>query len=249
MSVTTTDFEEVKQLVRDRFTWYMEETKADELIVCLTCPVSNWRNKVLPSYKGNRKGTERPLLLEPIKQFMAEEYKSFRKPTLEADDCLGILSTHPKLISGKKIIISEDKDLKSIPGWLWNPAKDKKPYLITPEEADYWHMLQTLMGDTTDGYTGCPGVGKDTADELLKEPYLLVPYEHILKSGKRKGEVEIRYTKEPTDDVWASIVSLYNYKGFTEEDALTQARVARICRHTDYNFKTQEPIYWTPKKK
>jgi len=246
VSVTTTDFEEVKQLVRDRFTWYMAETKADELIVCLTCPVSNWRNKVLPSYKGNRKGTERPLLLEPIKQFMAEEYKSFRKPTLEADDCLGILSTHPKLISGKKIIISEDKDLKSIPGWLWNPAKDKKPYLITPEVADYWHMLQTLMGDTTDGYKGCPGVGKVTADELLKEPYLLVPYEYEFKRGKRKGEVEIRYNKEPTDDVWKAIVSLYESKGLTEYDAITQARVARICRHTDYDFQLQQPIYWNP---
>lgn len=226
----------------------MEETKANELIVCLTCPDSNWRNQVLPSYKGNRKGIERPLLLEPIKQFMAAEYQSFRKPSLEADDCLGILSTHPKLIAGKKISVSADKDIKTVPGWLWNPDKDKEPYLITQEEADYWHLLQTLMGDTTDGYKGCPGVGFETAHDLLTNPYLLVPYEHELKAGKRKGEIEIRYTKEPTDDLWASIVSLYEYKGLTEKDALTQARVARICRHTDYNFQTQEPIYWTPHK-
>lgn len=247
----TKDIPEIAKDIETLFDHYLEQCNATDLIVCLSDDTNNWRNKVLPSYKQHRaqgKST-RPELLYPLKEYLEKNYPSYRKPTLEADDTMGILSTHPKLISGKKIIVSEDKDMKTIPGWLWNPAKDKKPYLITPEVADYWHMLQTLMGDTTDGYTGCPGVGKDTADELLKEPYLLVPYEHILKSGKRKGEVEIRYTKEPTDDVWASIVSLYNYKGFTEEDALTQARVARICRHTDYNFQTQEPIYWTPKKK
>jgi hypothetical protein len=30
--------------------------------------------------------------------------------------------------------------------------------------------------------------------------------------------------------------------------ALVWARVARIRRHTDYNFKTKEPILWTPPK-
>ncbi len=30
------------------------------------------------------------------------------------------------------------------------------------------------------------------------------------------------------------------------EDALQTARVARILRHTDYNFKTKEPILWQP---
>jgi DNA polymerase-1 len=232
---------------------YLEKTKATDFIICLSDDTKNWRNKVLPSYKQHRKTPDglsnRPEWLYPLKEHLAKTYQSYRKPTLEADDIMGILSTHPKLIPGKKIIVSEDKDMKTIPGWLWNPAKDKKPWLVTPEVADYWHMLQTLMGDTTDGYTGCPGVGRDTADELLKEPYLLVPYEHTLKSGKRKGEVEIRYNKEPTDDVWAAIVSLYNYKGYSEAQAITQARVARICRHTDYDFNKQEPIYWNPVKK
>ncbi len=247
ISTTLSDMEDVKGQVRGCLEEYLRVTKATDLIICLTDPLVNWRNKVLPSYKGNRSDLVRPLLLNPIKDFLAAEYPSYRKPTLEADDIMGILSTHPKLISGKKIIVSEDKDMKCIPGWLWNPAKDKKPWKVSVEEADYWHLLQTLMGDTTDGYKGCPGVGFDTAHELLTNPYLLVPYEHELKAGKRKGEIEIRYTKEPTDDLWASIVSLYEYKGLTEKDALAQARVARICRHTDYNFQKQEPIYWTPK--
>ena len=247
-TITTTDLEEVKQQVKLCLEGYLEVTKATDLIICLT-DSENWRYGVLPSYKGNRKGLVRPLLLNPIKDFLAEEYPSYKKATLEADDAMGILSTHPKLIGGKKIIVSEDKDMKTIPGWLWNPAKDSKPWLVTPEVADYWHLLQTLTGDTTDGYKGCPGVGKETADELLKNPYLLTPYEHELKSGKRKGEVEIRYRKEPTDDLWLAIVSLYEYHGFTEADAIQQARVARICRHTDYNFNEGKVILWNPPSK
>lgn len=231
---------------------YLTRCKADDFIICLSDDSVNWRNKVLPSYKQHRKTPDglsnRPEWLYPLKEHLAKTYPSYRKPTLEADDIMGILSTHPKLVAGRKIIVSEDKDMKTIPGWLWNPRKDPKPRLINQTEADYWHLLQTLMGDTTDGYKGCPGVGFETADELLKEPYLLVPYEYEITRGKRKGEVEIRYTKEPTDDVWAAIVSLYNSKGLTEYDAITQARVARICRHTDYNFQTQEPIYWNPPK-
>ena len=245
-TITTTPLEEVYRQLDACLKGYLEVTKATDLIICLTDDESNWRTKVLPSYKGNRKEAVRPTLLKDLKNYLAETYPSYRKPTLEADDIMGILSTHPKLVSGKKIIVSEDKDMKTIPGWLWNPAKDSEPWLVTPQVANYWHYLQTLIGDTTDGYKGCPGVGKETADELLKKPYLMVPYEHTLKSGKRKGEVEIRHTKEPTDDVWKAIVSLYEYHGLNEQDALVQARVARICRHTDYNFIDGKEVLWNP---
>lgn len=229
---------------------YLEVCKADDFIICLSDDTANWRNKVLPSYKQHRKTPDgisnRPEWLYPLKEHLARTYPSYRKPTMEADDIMGILSTHPKLIAGKKIIVSEDKDMKTIPGWLFNPRKDTKPKLITPQEADRFHLYQTLIGDTTDGYKGCPGVGAETANELLNEPYLLVPYEYEFKRGKRKGESVTRYTKEPTDDVWKAIVSMYESKGLSEYHAVTQARVARICRHTDYDFKKQEPIYWNP---
>jgi hypothetical protein len=35
-------------------------------------------------------------------------------------------------------------------------------------------------------------------------------------------------------------------KGASCVGALAQARVARILRNTDFNFKTKEPILWTP---
>ena len=193
--------------------------KADHAIMCLT-DKENFRYDVLPSYKGNRKGVEKPEMLQELKDYLAERYESFIRPSLEADDVMGILSTHPTLIKGKKIIVSEDKDMKTIHGWLFNPAKDKKARLVTGEQADRYHMLQTLTGDATDGYKGCPQIGPKKAEVILDahEPH----------------------------EWWDAVVRTYEAKGLTEEDALVQARVACICRSVNYDFKTKEVILWSP---
>ena len=210
--------EDVLPLVDDYIGELVKTLKADDFIVCLSCPSSdNWRLPILPSYKSNRLGVVKPELLAPIKDAMRERYQCYERPHLEADDIMGILSTHPRLIPGKKIIVSEDKDLKTIPGWLFNPRKDQKPRRISEEEADYWHLYQTLIGDTTDGYKGCPGVGPKTAEKALHEC-----------------------------PGWETVLNLYAAKGFTEDDALVQARVARICRHSDYDFKNRKVIPWKP---
>lgn len=225
----------------------METLKATKFIVCLSCDSKdNWRKGVLPSYKDNRASVIKPELLSPIKQAMRERYGCYERPTMEADDIMGILSTHPTLISGKKIIVSEDKDMKTIPGWLYNPAKDTKPRLISEDQANHYHIYQALIGDTTDGYKGCPGIGPDTAEQFLSEGLKVEPYEHVFKSGPRKGLSETRYNRVKSESVWATVVSLYEKAGCTEEDALVQARVARICRASDYNFKTKEVILWHP---
>jgi len=107
--------------------------------------------------------------------------------------------------------------------------------------------MQALMGDVTDGYPGCPLIGEEKAAALLENPTRLDPYEHTFIRGNRKGETEIRYKKVPTNCVWEAIVSHFKAKGLTEADALAQAQVARICRNTEYNFKTQEVKPWQPK--
>lgn len=218
---------DLKLVVHDLDKWIdklMKELKADDIIVCLSCPSSEgFRKKVLPSYKENRSGVTKPVLLEPIKEYLTDNYKTLKRDTLEADDVMGILSTHPKLVKGKKIIVSEDKDMKTIPGWLYNPAKDLEPWLVSESEADYWHLYQTLAGDTTDWYKGCPGIGKVKAESLLKA--------------------------SPLENYWKVVVDTFKSKGLTEEDALVQARVARILRASDYNFMKKEVNLWTPQVK
>ena len=130
--------------------------KASNVIICLSCPTKEgFRIKVLPTYKGQRNPSKKPEQLERLKEYLERAYDSYRKPELEADDIMGILSTHPTLVKGKKIIISEDKDMNTIPGYWYNPRKHKgRAKLVGLQEADRFHMLQTLMGDTVDHYTG-----------------------------------------------------------------------------------------------
>ena len=73
-------------------------------------------------------------------------------PQLEADDAMGIYATK---LTGN-IIVSPDKDMKQIPGKLYNL---EDTITITPEEGAKWHLIQTLAGDQTDGYSGVPGIG------------------------------------------------------------------------------------------
>jgi 5'-3' exonuclease len=207
---------------------YAEKLKADDVILALSCPsLECWRCDVLPSYKAHRKNVK-PLLIGAIKDHWRENFKTREKPRLEADDICGILSTHPSLIEGHKIVVSIDKDLKTIPGYLFNPQKDTRERYFPAEEADYWHMYQTLVGDSTDGYKGCPGIGKTKAPNILEWPVISEPHPHCMT------------------EMWSRVVSAFEKKKLTADDALVQARVARICRHTDYDFKTKEVKLWNP---
>jgi DNA polymerase-1 len=127
---------------------------------------------------------------------------------------MGILATCNQIIEGEKVIVSEDKDMMTIPSLLWRQGEMLD---ISEEEADYNHLLQTLKGDTTDGYSGLRGVGEVKAKTILKVP------------------------------VWKSVEDAFIKAGYTKEDALVQARLARILRAEDYNFEFDQPREWSPK--
>jgi DNA polymerase-1 len=216
--VSYTPFEDVCERVDSHIGGLLQTLGADDLIVCQSCPtVEGFRIKLWPQYKAGR--PPKPLYVEPIRAYLAENYKTYAKPQLEADDIQGILSTHPTLIKGKKVIVSVDKDMKTIPGWLFNPTKDKTPKLISEDQADYFWMLQTLTGDQVDHYPGIPGVGEKRGMAILDcQP----------------------------DRYWECVVEAYEDRGLTAADALIQARLARILRHTDYDFEKGQPILWEP---
>lgn len=222
----------------------------------------NWRKSVLETYKANRKGKRKPVGYKAFVQWTMENYESFLRPTLEGDDCMGILSTRPKLLGpevDEVVLVSCDKDFKTIPGRFYWLTTDQV-LTLSDQDADYWHMYQAMIGDTTDGYGGIPGVGEGMAKEFLENPVYHYQAIKIMKSGARKGEEvpywtsckpsEVREMVDPSapDDVplWECIVSLAQKQGMTREELLVQAQVARICRDTDYDFKSKEVILWTP---
>ena len=132
-------------------------------------------------------------------------------PTLEADDSMGIYATkHPG-----NIIVSPDKDMRQIPGELYNLDQT---FTVNKEDGAKWHLIQTLSGDQTDGYGGVPGVGVKRAEALFKEH---------------------GYS-------WKTVVNAFKDKDLSEEDALVNARLAKILTKDDYDFKKKRPILWSP---
>lgn len=190
-------------------------TKVDttRYLMALSSP-DNWRKDVLPTYKSNRSGVRKPMLLKFLRQYAIDNHKAVIMPTLEGDDVLGIWATDGEIKN--PIVCSIDKDFKTIPGEHYNFGRDES-FTISPEEADYWHLHQTLTGDATDGYAGCPGCGPKTAEKVLNP-----------------------------EATWDAVVAAYRKAGFGEEEALTQARVARILRSSDYDHITKTVKLWTP---
>ena len=180
----------------------------EEMILFFTSP-NNFRKKILPEYKGHR-NRKKPCGFKRVINQLKKDYKVIVKDTLEADDTMGIYATkYPG-----NIIVSPDKDMKQIPGKLYNFDETVD---ITPEEGARWHLIQTMSGDNTDGYSGVPGIGIKRAEQIFK----------------LKG-----YT-------WKAVVETFEEKGMTEADALTNARLARILTINDYDEAKKEPILWT----
>ena len=186
----------------------IEESGCDKVITCLSGD-NLYRKDVAPYYKANRKGTRKPMLLKFAKKYLGDKYNGKVEDKLEADDLLGILGSADK----NTVIWSLDKDLLTIPAYH---LIDGKVVEVDQEEADYHFLYQTLVGDSTDNYKGCPTVGDKKANALLE------------KEGA----------------TWETVVKAFDSKGLGEEVAIENARLARILRDGEYNFKTKEVTLW-----
>jgi DNA polymerase-1 len=217
------DENEVRNTVASQIDRAMTTLKGDEYKLCLTDSAGNFRKKLSPTYKGNRASVKKPLVLKAIRQWMIDEHGAFLRPGLEGDDCMGILATWSGL-QGEKVIVSIDKDMKTIPG-LFCQDLSKGIIEVPQTEADYWHMFQTLTGDSTDGYPGCPGIGPKKAEAILM------------------GSMPPWGTPQ---EGWAAVVKTFTKAGLNESEAILQARLARILTADLYDFKNKAPILWVP---
>ena len=170
----------------------------------------NFRKQIEKSYKGHR-NRKKPCGYKRVINALKKEYKVIIKPTLEADDAMGIYSTK---FPGN-CIVSPDKDMKQIPGKLYN---FDEVFTVSKEDGAKWHLIQSLAGDQTDGYGGVPGIGVKRATSLFEEH---------------------GYS-------WKTVLKAFDDKNLTEEEALVNARLARILTADDYDFTKKEPILWSP---
>lgn len=104
----------------------------------------------------------------------------------------------------------------TIPAKVYRPSQDLLTD-VTVEQADKNFYLQTLSGDAVDGYSGIPGVGAKKAEAIL---------------GSRPD--------------WSLVEQAYLKHGLSKEDALQNARLARILRWSDWDAQNKSVKLWTP---
>lgn len=208
----TTDLKEAQAYFKKSIEEFQQELGIEDFLLCITS-TDNFRKDVLPEYKSNRKGTRKPVGYKALVDWAKEEYPYFMLPKLEADDVMGILQT----TKGKETyIVSDDKDMMTIAGRLYQPQKKIKLNL-TETEANQWFYRQTLTGDTVDGYAGIKGIGPKKADGIIA-----------------------------SSCTWRNVEATYLKHGYTQKEALQQARCARICRSTEYDLTTNTLKLWEP---
>ena len=206
-----------KARVVNRIVEFKEKLKTEHVVLCLS-DRANFRRKLNPDYKANRSKSRLPIILRQVKQWIIDELGGVLWANLEADDVISILATD-KAMDEETIVVSIDKDFKSVPGIFFDYNKGEY-HQPSEEEADNYHLIQAIAGDHTDGYSGVPGVGVVKAERMLE------------KDG---------YT-------WDTVVKAYEEKGLTEQDALMNAWMARLLRADNYCFRTNTiKRLWTPK--
>ena len=204
----TCDFKLVRQTLDQTISDLVEKTEAEKVEIALS-DRENFRKKINPSYKANRKSSRKPICFVPARDYLIDNYDVYIRKTLEADDVIGVRATRPAYSEVcEYIIASPDKDLLTVPGLHWD-HREEVIHQVSEKQADHFFYTQVLTGDAVDGYSGCPGIGPKKAEKLLE-------------------------SCEDHRDYWIKIVNTYESAGLTEDDAIMNARMARILRWNDY---------------
>ena len=208
--LVTSNFSDAYSATRRELTKIRDKFGSFSSIILFFSDSTNFRKKILPEYKGHR-NRKKPCGYKRIINELKKEYKVIVKPGLEADDSMGVYSTK---FPGN-IIVSPDKDMRQIPGQLYN---FEEVFTVSRDDGAKWHLIQSCAGDQTDGYSGIPGIGVKRAETMFEEH---------------------GYS-------WKTVVKAFEDKGLTIEDALINARLARILTADDYDFTKKEPKLWSP---
>jgi len=209
--MVTSNFSETLKMVQDELYRVASDLGFFDDSILFFSDSTNFRKTIDPDYKGHR-NRKKPCGYRRVINALSQDYPIVVLPSLEADDAIGIYATKE---SGH-IICSPDKDMKQIPGELYDFSNEV--ITITKEEGDSWHLIQTMSGDQTDGYAGVPGIGIKRASALLE----------------KKGAT------------WQTVVETFADKGLDESIALKNARLAKILQHTDYDIQSNSIRLWEP---
>ena len=176
-----------------------------------------FRNEAFPAYKAQREATPEDIkkAVPIIKQILeAYHIPSLQVDGFEADDIIGTLA----MKSGKKGIdtymLTPDKDYGQLVRenvFMYRPRHGGGYETLGEKEiCDKYNIttplqvidLLALMGDTSDNFPGCPGVGEKTASKLINQ---FGSIEELLKrTSEIKGKLREK-VENATDDIKMSL--------------------------------------------
>ena len=179
----------------------------EQVIIYLT-GVNNFREKLaqMRGYKESRKGREKPLYFQPVKEFLITKWNAVVVDGYEADDAVSILQYSCLQDDQICTIATIDKDLQTVPGWNYNYDSKKKMF-ITPFQASYNFYKQMLMGDKSDDIVGVPGIGEKRAKALLdtaktaEELFQIVAGEYERAFGLKDDKIGRKFSKKVSNKV------------------------------------------------
>lgn len=184
--------EKFKSFIIDNLINYVFEVYKDkEYRMFLTSrDDSNFRIKLAKTreYKGNRKNKRKPIWIKEVRDYLIRKYNAEEVFDMEADDRICIEGYKAWKASEPCIVISDDKDLKQIPGihgdFKGNTIEVKDELgaleMIVKKSGRRIRRIlkgtglkflysQMITGDIADDYPGIKDMGPVAAFNLLKD--------------------------------------------------------------------------------
>jgi 5'-3' exonuclease len=177
---------------------------------------NNFRSKVYPEYKMNRKDAYRPKHEKAVKEHFRKVWDANTSDGCEADDMLGCRLTELK---DNAILCHLDKDMNQISGWHFNwelrrlgkTIRPETRYYVSPEEADRFFYYQLIVGDTTDNIKGVSGYGPKKAELLLEHTPRSEWLSEIRDLYSSKEELDMNaqcvYIHRKPNDHWTNLLT------------------------------------------
>jgi len=163
----------------------------------------NFRNGILPDYKGNRIKQEAIIAFKTTVCDALKALGAIPLYNIESDDALSLYALACRKKGIDTLIVENDKDLAMIAGAHYNPykrqPKNKPPivrwYSYSDEEAFLSFWIQVMTGDATDmpnnqcGIFKCgpAGAKKAYATTVPEAYYLKCVQEYVAKYGVANG--------------------------------------------------------------
>lgn len=127
------------------------DTLEPDGFVLVTSGGHNFREKITPTYKANRKGMERPEYLHDARKYFKKYWDAVVTHGYEADDYIAM--------SAKKhdVVVSIDKDFMQLGVPIYDWVKNE---LFVPKDPMLYFWIQMLTGDSADNVEGLKNPAK-----------------------------------------------------------------------------------------